>query len=68
VPAGTPKDVIALLNREIAKAVAAPDMKQRLAVLGYDTVASSPEDCAAAFKSELVKWTKVIRDSGIKGE
>jgi tripartite-type tricarboxylate transporter receptor subunit TctC len=68
VPAGTPKDIIALLNREIAKAVAAPDMKQRLAVLGYDTVASSPEDCAAMFKSELVKWTKVIRDSGIKGE
>jgi tripartite-type tricarboxylate transporter receptor subunit TctC len=68
VPAGTPKDIIALLNREIAKAVAAPDMKQRLAVLGYETVSSSPEACAAQFKSETVKWTKVIRDSGIKGE
>jgi tripartite-type tricarboxylate transporter receptor subunit TctC len=68
VPAGTPKDVIALLNREIAKAVMAPDMKQRLAVLGYETVSSSPEDCAAQFKSETAKWTKVIRDSGIKGE
>jgi tripartite-type tricarboxylate transporter receptor subunit TctC len=67
-PAGTPKDVIALLNREIAKAVVAPDMRQRLAVLGYETVASSPEDCAAQFKSEAAKWTKVIQDSGIKGE
>jgi tripartite-type tricarboxylate transporter receptor subunit TctC len=68
VPAGTPKDIIALLNREIAKAVAAPDMKQRLAVLGYEAVSSSPEDCAALFTSEAAKWTKVIRDSGIKGE
>jgi tripartite-type tricarboxylate transporter receptor subunit TctC len=68
VPAGTPTDIIALLNREIAKAVVAPDMKQRLAVLGYETVSSSPEDCAAQFKSETAKWTKVIHDSGIKGE
>jgi tripartite-type tricarboxylate transporter receptor subunit TctC len=68
VPAGTPKEIIGSLNREIAKAVAAPDVKQRLAVLGYAEVSSSAEDCAAKFKAEAAKWTKVIRVSGIKGE
>jgi len=68
VPAGTPKEIIASLNREIAKAVAAPDVTQRLAVLGYAGVSSSPEDCAAKFKAEAAKWTKVIGASGIKGE
>jgi tripartite-type tricarboxylate transporter receptor subunit TctC len=68
VPAGTPKEIIERLNREIAKAVAAPEVTQRLAVLGYAAVSSSPEDCTAKFKAEAAKWTKVIRVSGIKGE
>ena len=68
VPAGTPKEITDRLNREIAKAVAAPDVTQRLAVLGYAAVSSSPEDCAAKFKAEAAKWTKVIGASGIKGE
>jgi tripartite-type tricarboxylate transporter receptor subunit TctC len=68
VPAGTPKEIIASLNREIARAVAAPDVTQRLAVLGYAAVSSSPEDCTAKFKAEAAKWTKVIRASGMKGE
>jgi tripartite-type tricarboxylate transporter receptor subunit TctC len=68
VPAGTPREIVARLNREIAKAVATPDVKQRLAVLGYVEVSSSPEDCAAKFRAEAAKWTKVIRVSGAKGE
>jgi tripartite-type tricarboxylate transporter receptor subunit TctC len=68
VPAGTPKEIIASLNREIARAVATPDVTQRLAVLGYNAVSSSPEDCTAKFKAEAAKWTKVIRVSGMKGE
>jgi tripartite-type tricarboxylate transporter receptor subunit TctC len=68
VPAGTPKEIIEKLNREIARAVAAPEVAQRLAVLGYAAVSSSPEDCAAKFRAEAAKWTKVISVSGIKGE
>ncbi len=68
VPAGTPKEIIGQLNREIAKAVAAPDVRQRLAVLGYGEMSSSPEECAAIFKAEAAKWTKVIRVSGTKGQ
>jgi tripartite-type tricarboxylate transporter receptor subunit TctC len=67
-PAGTPKEIIAQLYREIAKAVAAPDMKERLAALGYEPVANTPEECEAEFKSESSKWTRVIREAGIKGE
>jgi tripartite-type tricarboxylate transporter receptor subunit TctC len=68
VPAGTPKDVIALLNREIVKAIAQPDMRERLATLGYTPVASTPEACAAQFGTEMAKWTKVIRAAGIKAQ
>jgi tripartite-type tricarboxylate transporter receptor subunit TctC len=68
VPAGTPKEIITRLQQEIAKAVATPDMKERLAVLGYEPVASTPEECEAKFKREIAKWTKVIREAGIKAE
>jgi tripartite-type tricarboxylate transporter receptor subunit TctC len=68
VPTGTPKEIVALLNREIAKGLAMPEVKERLAVLGFETIASSPEACGAQFKADAVKWTKVIREAGIKGE
>jgi tripartite-type tricarboxylate transporter receptor subunit TctC len=67
-PTGTPKDIIKRLYQETAKAVASPEMKQRLAALGYDPVANTPEECAAQLKGEMSKWTKVIRQAGIKGE
>ena len=68
VPAGTPKEIIALLQREIARAIALPDMKERLAALGYEPVASTAEDCAAQFRTEIAKWGKVIGEAGIKAQ
>lgn len=68
VPAGTPKDVIAFLNREIAEIVALPDIKERLAVLGFESVGSTPEEFTRHAKAEFEKWAKVIRDSNIKSE
>jgi tripartite-type tricarboxylate transporter receptor subunit TctC len=68
VPAGTPKDVIAFLNREIAEIVALPDIKGRLAVLGFESVGSTPEEFTRHAKAEFEKWAKVIRDSNIKSE
>jgi tripartite-type tricarboxylate transporter receptor subunit TctC len=68
VPAGTPKDIIALLQREIAQAIIRPDMKERLATLGYESVASTPEACAARFRTEIAKWGKVIGEAGIKAQ
>jgi tripartite-type tricarboxylate transporter receptor subunit TctC len=65
-PAGTPKDIIALLQGEVAKALAAPDMRARLVTLGCDVVASTPEDFAARIKGEIQFWADVIRAAKIK--
>jgi tripartite-type tricarboxylate transporter receptor subunit TctC len=66
VPAGTPKDIVAMLNREIVRILAQPDMKQRLATLGFDPVGGTPDEFAARIKSELATWSRVIRAAGIK--
>jgi tripartite-type tricarboxylate transporter receptor subunit TctC len=68
VPAGTPKGIIGLLNREVVKIVMAPDMKARLEELGYDPVASTPEEFAIRIKVEIETWAKVIRAAHIKTE
>jgi tripartite-type tricarboxylate transporter receptor subunit TctC len=68
VPAGTPKDIISLLNREVVKIIALPDMKARLGELGYDPVASTPEEFAIRIKVEIETWAKVIRAAHIKAE
>jgi tripartite-type tricarboxylate transporter receptor subunit TctC len=68
VPAGTPKDITTLLHREIVKIIALPDMKERLATLGFDPVANTPDEFAAEIKTEIATWAKVIRTAGIKME
>ena len=68
VPAGTPKEVIALLNQMTAQTIAQQDVKERLAVLGYEPVASSPEECTARVRMDMDKWAKVIRSAGIKAQ
>ncbi len=65
-PAGTPKDIIALLQREIAKALALPEMKERLLALGCDAVGSTSEAFSARIKSEVPFWGDVIRAANIK--
>jgi len=64
-PAGTPKEIVALLNKEIAKAMALPDVKAKCAQLGFDPVANSPEQFAAYIKKEVDKWGRVIKDAKI---
>ncbi len=68
VPAGTPKEIIAFLHREIVNVIALPDIKERLVVLGFDPVASTPEEFVVHAKSEFETWAKVIRASKIKAE
>ena len=65
-PAGTPAEVIAILYGESVKILAQPDMKERLAALGYDVVASTPKGFAARIAAEIVMWGKVIRAANIK--
>jgi len=67
-PAGTPKEIVDLLYREIAKAVAQPDVKERLAALGFRPVANKPEEFGARIKLEMEKWGKVVRDAKLRIE
>lgn len=66
VPAGTPREIIALLNREIVKLIAQPDVAEKMATLGFTAVGTTPEQAAALLQTEADKWTKVIREAGIK--
>jgi tripartite-type tricarboxylate transporter receptor subunit TctC len=68
VPARTPAEIIAVLYRESAKILAQPDTKERLAVLGYELVASTPEEFGARIRAEIEMWAKVIRAANIKAE
>jgi len=66
VPAGTPAEMIAVLYRESTKILAQEDMKERLAALGYDIVASTPKEFSTRIAAEIEMWAKVIRAANIK--
>jgi tripartite-type tricarboxylate transporter receptor subunit TctC len=65
VPAGTPKDIVLRLNREIAGVLAQADVKQKLAEQGADPVGGAPEVFAAHVRTEREKWGKLIRERNI---
>jgi len=67
-PAGTPAPIVGKLHQEITRIVAQRDIRERFTQLGLDTVGGTPEGLAAIIKSDIVKWTKVIKDAGIKAE
>ena len=65
-PAGTPKDALDRLHAEFTKALAAPDVREKMANLGAEPVGNKPEEFAAYIKSEADKYAKVIKASGAK--
>ena len=66
VPNGTPPDVIAKLNAEIAKVMQSPEMRKQLLAQGVEARTSTPEQFGTLIRSEAAKWGKIIADAGIK--
>jgi len=65
-PAGTPKEIVDQLYRAIDKILARPEVKERLAAIGFGVTVGSPEDFGTQIKTETARWAKVIRDANIK--
>jgi len=68
VPVGTPRGVIDRLHREIVRIVALPDVRERLSALGFEPIASTPEEFSDRIGWEIDKWAKVIRAANIKAQ
>lgn len=68
VPTGTPKDVIARLHAESVKVIRLPDVKERVETAGFETLGTTPEEFGAFMKSEVEKWTKVVKASGARAD
>src|SRR5258706_13833135 len=62
-PAGTPKDVVAKLNAEWNKALALPDVKERINGAGIEIAGGTPAQFTAFIQSEMTKWAKVAKDA-----
>jgi len=65
-PAKTPKEIVTVLHRELSKALASPDVKERFSQIGFVPVGSSPEELAELIKSDTENWRKVIRAGNLK--
>ncbi|MEO7727045.1 MAG: tripartite tricarboxylate transporter substrate binding protein [Burkholderiales bacterium] len=68
VPAHTPPAIIATLHRETVKVLRAPALLERFATEGVDPVGDTPEHFAAYIKEEIVKWGKVVKDTGMRAD
>jgi len=68
VPAGTPPEIVAKLNKAIVAAVTEPDVVDWVASLGSEIVASTPEEFAAYIKVELTRWAKIVKDAKVQVE
>jgi len=68
VPAGTPKPIIDTLYNAVVKVLAQPSTKEKLIAQGAEAVGSTPAQLGVIVKTELAKWAKVAKESGIKAE
>jgi tripartite-type tricarboxylate transporter receptor subunit TctC len=67
-PAATPRAIVDLLSKELARIVALPDVKEKLGAFGFSPVGSTPDEFAAFIKEDIERWEKTVREAGIKVE
>src|SRR3970040_1202579 len=68
VPAGTPREIIAKLTAELTRIMKLPETRERLSAVGIEPTSSTPEELAAFIRSETTKWSRIIKDIGLKIE
>jgi tripartite-type tricarboxylate transporter receptor subunit TctC len=68
VPAGTPREIVARLSAETAKAVALPEVRARFDQMGVEPVGSTPAEAARFLEEEIAKWAQVITSANVKPE
>jgi tripartite-type tricarboxylate transporter receptor subunit TctC len=66
VPAGTPRTIVERLHREILRIIALPEVKEKLAAIGFEPIGTTPEEFAARIKVDVPKWAKIVREANIK--
>ena len=67
-PAGTPKDIVARLNAEIAKATGAPEVREKLVAQGFTVNATSPEELARFTREQLARYAALFKQAGIRAD
>lgn len=67
-PAHTPQPIVTLLYQEIRNAMSQPDVAEKLATLGFETIASTPDEFTARIQTDVAKWAKIIRASHLNAE
>jgi tripartite-type tricarboxylate transporter receptor subunit TctC len=67
-PAGVPREIVARLNGDLVRIMRAPEMRERLAPMGIQPLASTPEEFGAFLQNEVARWGKVVREAGAQVE
>ena len=67
-PAGTPKNVVAVLGKEVVRIMNVPDVRERFANDGFEPAGTGPAEFAKFLRAELVKWAKAVEMAGVKPE
>ncbi|MFN7754189.1 MAG: tripartite tricarboxylate transporter substrate binding protein, partial [Pseudomonadota bacterium] len=67
-PAGTPQPVIAAANQLAVRAMQSPEVRERLLKEGSEALGTPPEAVTALLKSELVRWTRLVKENNLKPE
>jgi tripartite-type tricarboxylate transporter receptor subunit TctC len=65
-PAATPKDIVTKWHADTVAVLAMPDVKEKIVQLGFDVIGNTPDQYAAIVKSDIAKWSKVVKASGAK--
>jgi tripartite-type tricarboxylate transporter receptor subunit TctC len=65
VPAKTPRETVDAIQRETAKALNAPDVRERIVAMGQEIVGSTPAEFDARFKADLAKFARIVREARI---